>query len=147
MRVETREDGTWRHVVLTWDPVTYRLYTDGEFRKSFTPNHKVRNAEVSSVFQVCSPPYNVIDLRRPRSVVPRSRGFPGPPEGGTPNDFRARARRRDLKSITLLRRTRPWMRCSCTTAFWVRLRCERCTTACGSTMRESAPSRQAYAST
>jgi hypothetical protein len=55
------DNGRWRYIVLTWDPLTFRLYIDGKEIAHTTLQRKISNSELSRNFIVHSPGRSVID--------------------------------------------------------------------------------------
>jgi hypothetical protein len=54
-------DGQWHNVVMTWDPLQFTIYIDGEEEIHCTIQRKLMNNEVSSKFSVSCPDNTMID--------------------------------------------------------------------------------------
>ncbi|MFA6176835.1 MAG: LamG-like jellyroll fold domain-containing protein [Phycisphaerae bacterium] len=53
--------GRWHNVVITWDPLEYKIYIDGEFQRSTVIQRKIQDAEVAQKFSVNCPSRTAID--------------------------------------------------------------------------------------
>lgn len=54
-------EGRWHNIVMTWDPMNYKMYIDGEVAGLCTADRKITDDELSSHFSVCCPEETMLD--------------------------------------------------------------------------------------
>ncbi len=54
-------DGQWHNAVMTWDPLEFKIYIDGELQITTIVQRKIKDDEIAKSFCVACPPNTMID--------------------------------------------------------------------------------------